>query len=552
MGFPSDVITIPNFSTLSLAVSSGLAVYQVGNQLYVNSNPVISFNPIIISKGIVLTEYTNGIASLWYNGPDAGSTVATSTEFGGNGIKITKNTGAKASSFLQSELSKAFMLEASTNIVIKFKVTRGNNINIDFRVSTQSSNYVGYCRLVKQVSNTMVRVDASGFGILSFSGADLIAAGGGDNSIISGSMIDTIQLAVSLSIGADITIIGVYLNPCLRPTMAISFDDGWASVYYEAWTYLNRYGIAGTLAVNGGLIGLTGYMTLAQINEIAASGWPILNHSYLHKQVVQGLNAIGSTGIGPNNQICVAQAVAAGGSFNFSGATVGSAVFDQPRQVYAVSSSTGNQYSTIRITGVDENNATITEIVTLGGLVTLLGYTVWKQITSITLDQATSGVTTISIGQTLSYAEVYNEVYLNQQWLINNHFTRGGYMYVSPMGASTVLHRRVLAACGYTAMRGTIDNLEFPNLCPNPLDMAALLIGPEGYAVDNPYIDSVVSGCSCGQIAFHDIVADTATPDSIQIKRADFRAVIDHVFSYIKTNQLTVVDMLELHDMFGY
>lgn len=69
-----------------------------------------------------------------------------------------------------------------------------------------------------------------------------------------------------------------------RTQVVFMFDDGWASVYEEAYLLLNEYGYKGSIACIPGLVGENEYSSYAQLAEMYIAGWDILNHSYSHKE----------------------------------------------------------------------------------------------------------------------------------------------------------------------------------------------------------------------------------------------------------------------------
>jgi peptidoglycan/xylan/chitin deacetylase (PgdA/CDA1 family) len=67
-----------------------------------------------------------------------------------------------------------------------------------------------------------------------------------------------------------------------RPKVAISFDDGWESVYTIAYPYMKARGIRGTLFIIESRINTAGYMTTAMLQELFDNGWDICNHTVNH------------------------------------------------------------------------------------------------------------------------------------------------------------------------------------------------------------------------------------------------------------------------------
>lgn len=68
-----------------------------------------------------------------------------------------------------------------------------------------------------------------------------------------------------------------------RPKIIMGFDDGLASQYTEAYTYMRKYLMTGSCYIIGGKISaLPTYMTQAQMQEMYDAGWDIGNHTWTH------------------------------------------------------------------------------------------------------------------------------------------------------------------------------------------------------------------------------------------------------------------------------
>jgi peptidoglycan/xylan/chitin deacetylase (PgdA/CDA1 family) len=82
------------------------------------------------------------------------------------------------------------------------------------------------------------------------------------------------------TITANTAILPVNLNSAI-PAILIQFDDGYSSVYTEAYRYMVARNMRATCAIisAAGYIGAGGYMTTAQLQEMYAAGWDMANHT---------------------------------------------------------------------------------------------------------------------------------------------------------------------------------------------------------------------------------------------------------------------------------
>lgn len=74
----------------------------------------------------------------------------------------------------------------------------------------------------------------------------------------------------------------IHTNWYSRPQVVVTFDDGWATDYTEAYAYMQDYGLVGSSAISGGNPLITTPLSTAQIQEMSAAGWSFHNHTYTH------------------------------------------------------------------------------------------------------------------------------------------------------------------------------------------------------------------------------------------------------------------------------
>ena len=76
----------------------------------------------------------------------------------------------------------------------------------------------------------------------------------------------------------------------IRP-IVISFDDGSASVYSQAFPIMQEFGFTGVNYIIANYVGTVGYMNVEQLQELAAAGWETGSHSMTHADLTKSIRA---------------------------------------------------------------------------------------------------------------------------------------------------------------------------------------------------------------------------------------------------------------------
>ena len=71
-------------------------------------------------------------------------------------------------------------------------------------------------------------------------------------------------------------------GPMPRRSVAITFDDGYEETYSVAWPLLKRAGFSSTVFVTPGDVGLPGFATWGQLNEMARDGTMMIGSHTMH------------------------------------------------------------------------------------------------------------------------------------------------------------------------------------------------------------------------------------------------------------------------------
>ena len=84
---------------------------------------------------------------------------------------------------------------------------------------------------------------------------------------------------IPISLLVETIMQGAPLPP--RPVV-ISFDDGWESVFDNAYPIMQARGFIGVMFIIETAVGAQGYMDIAQLQTMTGDGWEIGSHSMTH------------------------------------------------------------------------------------------------------------------------------------------------------------------------------------------------------------------------------------------------------------------------------
>lgn len=77
------------------------------------------------------------------------------------------------------------------------------------------------------------------------------------------------------------------IAPFREPILSITFDDGWESVYTDAFPIMERYGIDSTQYVITNTFEKSAYMSVDQIRQMQQYGHQIASHTVSHRDLTQ-------------------------------------------------------------------------------------------------------------------------------------------------------------------------------------------------------------------------------------------------------------------------
>jgi Polysaccharide deacetylase len=93
----------------------------------------------------------------------------------------------------------------------------------------------------------------------------------------------TVQLRITSETGdGSASFDHLYYGRRATPKIVISFDDNWLTQFTEAFPYMMRKGVPGTIYAIQETIGLDRYMSLPMLKDVYATGWDVGNHTTDH------------------------------------------------------------------------------------------------------------------------------------------------------------------------------------------------------------------------------------------------------------------------------
>ncbi|AEO93916.1 gp673 [Bacillus phage G] len=219
-------------------------------------------------KGRLVTDFSKFV--LWYG------IVAQDTEHvivGPSSVKVTTDTAnTTAAARLRST---KYNFSKAKNMTIRFYVEDINKLsNIELRLSSvdNMTSYLSWKTTKWKVVN--------GWNEVMIPLSKLTATGG---ELITNT-ITTIQISVT---GDHTSVIfdSIFVNRKSNANVMFQFDDGWLSVYTNAFPEMRSRGMVGNVGVISNSVGTNNYITLNQFKELQNYGWEMFNHTVTHRDL---------------------------------------------------------------------------------------------------------------------------------------------------------------------------------------------------------------------------------------------------------------------------
>ena len=338
--------------------------------------------------------------------------------------------------------------------------------------------------------------------------------------------------------GGTIKVAGLCVAPAGRPKIALTFDDGYASQYLSAFRMLSKYGIPATLAVTSSLVNGNGYCTTAQLQAMYAAGWDMVCHAVQHF----GFNGSTSSGNFGKTTLCASQTPGGAGALTMNG-TLENAAFDAPRHVTVWG---GDQGVKVTLSGFAKDGVTpqSEDVYCWTGQ-----YVVSKNLFMGPLTAAVDQVsgTAMSVGTSLSEAEMTTQITGPQAFLLANNMPRGAYDWVYPSGEFNATSQAILARLGFK--RARIVGGQWT--CPAAGDFRPLEMGGSGGAMTSggsaafiTFIDDIINRGLTGLPYLHNF-SPTVT-DSTTSLDSDLQLVVDALAQRARDGKCVLVTQTQI------
>lgn len=172
---------------------------------------------------------------------------------------------------------KTVSLNLSGCKVLKFRVYVYDLSNLS-KFTLYLANNTGYTDYLYYAINASACVEGWNTFAIDTSKFSVAGAGSFTNDIVS------MQVRVEALSGTNsaVTFDTLIRDETQKAKLLFTFDDGWGTQYTEAFKRMSKKGIVGTIAVVPSLVNTSGYVTLAQLQEIYDYGWDLVNHTMNH------------------------------------------------------------------------------------------------------------------------------------------------------------------------------------------------------------------------------------------------------------------------------
>jgi len=241
-----------------------------------------------------------------------GVTYATSNDTATAGSDYTTATGTLA--FADGEVTKTFTVpitkdsaaESNETVILTLSsptggATLGTPSQATLTITDLSSDEIFYSTFSTTTQSSLTLGSDARPGKLNVGirgNTDLSAKKSTKNVVITSTSADSLnssQIALDWSGGEGYSVNGVFdeitgtsYNSVVNvgAKAILTFDDGWASVYTEAYPIMKPLGFVGTVYVVSDYVDKAGYLTTAQLTNLYANGWCLSIHSKDHRDMV--------------------------------------------------------------------------------------------------------------------------------------------------------------------------------------------------------------------------------------------------------------------------
>lgn len=303
-------------------------------------------------------------------------------------------------------------------------------------------------------------------------------------------------------------------SPLTRPKICLTFDDAYATQYTEAFRYMAKKGIKGTVAVTTSLVESNStYCTWADLDAMYQAGWDLVAHAIVH------------TGFNSSSINSIAQSQTPGGAGNLTlNGSIGSNAFDAPRHVVIRAPDQGRQFT---VTGTLNGVAVVEAVRAWAGSLAVPTRSLFDRVTQIATDGASTGAMTV--GTSLSSDEMSAQITGARDTLKARGYLRSYREWVYPSGEFNVTSEALMSSLGMRTARVVNGQHQSPQMG----DFRRYELSGEGgggAAIDSTaliaFMTSAIDEGRNATIYLHELI-QSGSPTSTQTLVSNLQGFID-------------------------
>jgi hypothetical protein len=342
----------------------------------------------------------------------------------------------------------------------------------------------------------------------------------------------TVQLRLTSETGdGSASFDHLYYGRRATPKIIVSFDDNWLTQFTEAFPYMMRRGVPGTIYAIQETIGLDRYMSLPMLKEVYAAGWDVGNHTTDHMGFNRDSSRVPLLWGRKILTIAKPQEPKTRLALNGGLSENGRAILKPPRFAVFWIEHDGNHAETVRtsatVVGTDRSGQPVTEMIPLDETGSTATNNEFSEVREITFASPPKAQITVGIAQ--AGDNTVSSIMGCTKYLISNGMPRAAYHVAYPNGERNFVSDRAMAELRMKTGR-IVSGRSTPvaDGLVNPYTIQALSPNMGTPLKDVMHmVDMAIQHGATTFVVFHRLERTPQVPTDYSI--ADFHKFIDYV-----------------------